>query len=482
RDLSEDSEAADRPSVQIGDPFTEKLLIEAILEMAATKKIFSCRDLGAAGLAGASSEMCSTFGGLIHADRVHQREPDMRPVEIMLAESQERMLVEVDPGDVPLMGKIAEKYDLRWSDIGEVIDEPRYIVRFHGKTVADMPIDFLCGNAPECIWEQRPYNQVRQFTVPEGDLRSHFLSVLSHPEVAGKHWIWEQYDREVQVRTIRCEGDAALLRLDGEGLAFSCGCNPRHIHLAPFAGTANAVYENAANLTCVGAEPLCLVNCLNFASPVHPEIFWQLAESVKGMGEMARRLEIPVVGGNVSLYNESDEMCTQIKPTPSIGMVGRSAPEMRFAPREGMGLALLGITGEHFGGSVLDAVFSCGGAPPPIADHSLLDGIRRLVQDKPYLVVTDLSQGGLASALALFCPGAEVEVGNHVLTTLFSETYGRFLIAFSDEKDLEGFPYQIIGKVTNGGICVQSGDDIILEVSAADIAYALGSLSRIMKG
>jgi phosphoribosylformylglycinamidine synthase len=185
RDLSEDSEASDRPSVQIGDPFTEKLLIEAILEMADTKKIYSCRDLGAAGLAGASSEMCSTFGGLIHADRVHQREPDMRPVEIMLAESQERMLVEVDPEDVALMGKIAEKYDLRWSDIGEVIDEPRYIVRFHGKTVADIPIDFLCGNAPECIWEQRPYNQVREFTV-RGDSNI-FPSVLSHPEVAGKH-------------------------------------------------------------------------------------------------------------------------------------------------------------------------------------------------------------------------------------------------------------------------------------------------------
>jgi phosphoribosylformylglycinamidine synthase II len=482
RDLSEDSEASDRPSVQIGDPFTEKLLIEAILEMADTKKIYSCRDLGAAGLAGASSEMCSTFGGLIHADRVHQREPDMRPVEIMLAESQERMLIEVDPEDVALMGKIAEKYDLRWSDIGEIIDEPRYIVRFHGKTVADMPIDFLCGNAPECIWEQKPYNQVRQFTVPEGDIRSLFLSVLSHPEVAGKHWIWEQYDHEVQVRTISGEGDAALLRLDGEGLAFSCGCNPRHIYLAPFAGTANAVYENAANLACVGAEPLCLVNCLNFASPVHPEIFWQLAESVKGMGDMARRLEIPVVGGNVSLYNESDEMCTQIKPTPSIGMMGRGVPERRISPRDGMELALLGMPGEHFGGSVLDAIFSCGGAPPPVADHSLLAGIRRLVRSKPDLSVTDLSQGGLASALALFCPGAEIELRDSVLTALFTETYGRFLIAFSDEKDLEGFPYQIIGKVTDGGICVRSGDNVILEISAGDITNALDSLNRIMKG
>jgi phosphoribosylformylglycinamidine synthase len=482
RDLSEDSEASDRPSVQIGDPFTEKLLIEAILEMADTKKIYSCRDLGAAGLAGASSEMCSTYGGLIHADRVHQREPDMMPVEIMLAESQERMLIEVEPSDVPLMGSIAEKYDLRWSDIGAVIDEPRYVVRFHGKTVADIPIDFLCGNAPECIWEQRAYDAVRPFNAPGGNLRHLLRSVLSHPEVAGKNWIWEQYDHDVQVRTVAFGGDAALLRLDGEGLALSCGCNPRHIYLSPLAGAANAVYENAANLACVGAVPVCLVNCLNFASPVHPEIFWQLTESVKGMGDMARRLGIPVVGGNVSLYNESDEMGTQIKPTPSIGMVGRCRAERRISPRQGMGLALVGRTGEHFGGSVIDAIFSCGGAPPPVADPALIAGVRRLVSERSGLAVTDLSQGGLASALALFCPGAAVNLEGPVLTSLFSETYGRFLIAFTNEEDLTGFPYDVIGEIKGEGISVRSGGKVVLEVSSEDVDEALGSFGRIMKG
>jgi phosphoribosylformylglycinamidine synthase len=200
------------------------------------------------------------------------------------------------------------------------------------------------------------------------------------------------------------------------------------------------------------------------------------------MGDMARRLEIPVVGGNVTLYNESDEMCTQIKPTPSIGMVGKGIPERRISPRDDMGLALLGITGEHFGGSVLDAVFSCGGSPPPVADQSLLTRVRRLVSSRPDLVVTDLSQGGLASALALFCPGADVEIGNQVLSALFAETYGRFLIAFTDEQDLEGLPYQIIGKVTEDGICIRSGGDVIFEVSAGDRTHALDSLNRIMKG
>jgi phosphoribosylformylglycinamidine synthase II len=482
RDLAEDSEASDRPSVQIGDPFTEKLLIEAILEMADTKKIYSCRDLGAAGLAGASSEMCSTFGGLIHADRVHQREADMHPVEIMLAESQERMLVEVAPSDASLMGKIAERYDLKWSDIGQVIAEPRYIVQFYGKTVADIPIDFLCGEAPECVWDQRPYTAVRPFQAPAGDISSLLLSVLSHPEVAWKDWIWEQYDQDVQVRTLNLRSDAAVLRLDGSGIALSCGANPRQIYLSPYHGTANVVYENAANLACVGAEALCIVNCLNFANPVHPEVFWQLAESVRGMGDMARSLEIPVVGGNVSLYNESDEMDTQIKPTPSIGMVGRVAPGQRTCPRPGMGLALLGNTGEHFGGSVLDAITSCGGAPPPIADHSVIPCIRTLVETNRDLAVTDLSQGGLASALALFCPGADVFLDGAPLTTLFSETFGRFLIAFNDEHDLKGYPCTIIGEVVDAGISVRWKNGTEVRVQGDEVNNALNTLGRIMRG
>jgi phosphoribosylformylglycinamidine synthase len=481
RDLSEDSEAQDRPSVQIGDPFTEKLLIEAILEMAETGKIYSCRDLGAAGLAGASSEMCSTFGGLIHADRVHQREPNMHPVEIMLAESQERMLIEVAPEDVALMGGIAAKYDLRWSDIGEVIAEPRYIVRFHDRTVCDLPIDFLCGDAPECSWEQRPYNAVRPFSPPATDLRDLFLSVLSHPEVASRAWVSEQYDHDVQLRTVGLTGDAAVLRLDDAGLALSCGCNPRHIYLAPRDGTANAVYENAANLACAGAEPLCIVNCLNFASPVHPEIFWQIAECVRGMGDMAREMGIPIVGGNVSLYNESDEMETQIKPTPSIGMVGRVMPRHRLVPREGMALALVGRCGNHFGGSLLDALTGCGGSPPPRADPALARQIRDLVSVRHDLAVTDLSQGGLAAALATFCPGARVDLAGSPLTALFSETYGRFLVAYHDERELAGIPFQEMGEITADGFDIR-GEGCRFSMSRETVEYAVSSLTRIMRG
>ena len=484
RDLSEDSEAEDRPSVQIGDPFTEKLLIEAILEMAGTGKVVSCRDLGAAGLAGASSEMCSTFGGLIHADRVHQREPDMRPVEIMLAESQERMLIEVHPADVAMMGSIAEKYDLRWSDIGEVIADPRYVVMFHGKTVADIPIAFLCGDAPECIWETAPYHAEKPFQHPHGSLEDLILGVLGHPEVAQKTWVTEQYDHDVQLRTISIDSDAAILRLEGEesGLALSCGCNPRQIFLSPSDGTANAVYENAANLACVGAEPLCIVNCLNFASPVHPDIAWQLEACIRGMGDMARAMDIPVVGGNVSLYNESDEMDTRINPTPSIGMIGRVRPVRPAQPSPGMGLALLGTAcGADFGGSVLDAVFSCGGSPPPAADPSIVERVRQLVVTHPGLAVTDLSQGGLAGTLATFLPGASVRLEDPVLPELFSETYGRFLVAFRDRDQLRDLPCRIIGEVTSGGLEIRYGGGVVC-LSPDKVGTALSSLSRTMRG
>jgi phosphoribosylformylglycinamidine synthase II len=480
RDLSEDSEAQDRPSVQIGDPFTEKLLIEAILEMAATGKVVSCRDLGAAGLAGASSEMCSTFGGLIHADRVHQREGNMRPVEIMLAESQERMLLEVDPVDIALMGEIAEKYDLLWSDIGEVIEEPNYVVKFHGRIVCDLPIDFLCGEAPVCDWKKEPYSLEKPFARPSGSIKEMAIRVLSHPEVAEKSWVYEQYDHDVQIRTISFGRDSGVLRLEGVTLALSCGCNPRHIHISPHAGTANAVLENACNLACVGAKPLCIVNCLNFASPVHPDIYWQLEQSVLGMGDMARKLSIPVVGGNVSLYNESDEMSTQIKPTPSIGMIGKGACQDFPVPEDGWMLALAGETGEHFGGSILDAVTSCGGTAPPEGRTENLVRIREIVRNNPCVFATDLSQGGLLAALATLGTGAEITMNGSMLKELFTETYGRFLVAVEDEDSLRGHSCRIIGHCGGDGLDITCGNETLV-IASEEISGALSSFSRAMR-
>lgn len=481
RDLSEEAEAEDRPSVQVGDPFTEKLLIEATCEMAETGKVLSCRDLGAAGLAGASSEMASSFGARLHADRVHLRETGMNPVEIMLAESQERMLVEVAPEDVALVGAIAEKYDLKWSEIGEVIAEPRYIVEFEGKVVCDLPIDLLVGGTPGCALPKAPPEaKGTPYTAPEGDLKDLARAVLAHPDVASKAWIVGQYDHDVQVRSVSLSHDAAVLRLEDAALVLSCGCNPLQIALSPYAGAANAVYENAANLACVGAAPLCLVNCLNFASPLHPEVFWGMEQAVLGLGDMARKMGVPVVGGNVSLYNESDEYGTEIKPTPSIGMIGKGPIRRWMRPAAGDLIALVGETGAHFGGSVLDAVTGCGGEAPAMADPSLVPKVRDLVAADAITGTTDLSKGGLLAALAKLCPDAAVDLAGDPLTALFSETCGRFLVAFRDESVLAGLPYQVIGTVGGEGLRFSAGAKSF-SLSPEEIESSLSSITRLMQ-
>ncbi|HOD85779.1 MAG TPA: phosphoribosylformylglycinamidine synthase subunit PurL [Methanoculleus sp.] len=480
RDLAEDAEAADRPSVQIGDPYTEKLLIDAILAMAATGKVLSCRDLGAAGLAGASSEMASTFGAVIHADRVHLRETGMTPREIMLAESQERMLVEVAPEDVTLIGSIAERYDLAWSDVGEVITEPRYIVRYLGETVADLPIDLLVGGVPPCSWEKKPYSAERPFSRPEVPVKDLALSVLAHPDVARKDWVYEQYDKDVQVRSVSLLHDAAVLRLEGKALVLSCGCNPSQIFLNPYDGAANAVIENAGNLACLGAEPLCIVDCLNFASPEHPEVAWQIEQCILGMGEMARKMGIPIVGGNVSLYNESDEFDTRIMPTPSIGMLGRGEVRRWTAPNEGDLIALVGRTLPDFGGSVLDAVTGCGGPAPAMADPAVVAIVRGLVASGSVTAATDLSRGGLLAALAKVAPRAEVALAGDPLEELFSETCGRFLLAVRDEAALAGVKHRIIGTVGGDTLTIRLERESIV-IPPEDLDAALSTTTRTMR-
>jgi phosphoribosylformylglycinamidine synthase II len=479
RDLSEESEAEDRPSVQIGDPYTEKLIIDAILEMTETGKVLACKDLGAAGLAGASSEMCASFGALVHAERVHLREPGMTPPEIMLSESQERMLIEVHPADVPAMGAIAEKYDLGWSDIGEVIPEARYIVRFRGKVVADLPIQLLAGDAPLCFWEKKAAPAKVPFRAPQGSLKELALAVLSHPEVAGKGWVTEQYDHDVQLRSVSLGRDGAVLRLGEGALVLSCGCNPRQIALAPYEGTANSLLENAANLAAAGATPLCVVNCLNFASPVHPEIYWQIEQCVLGLGDMARRMRVPVVGGNVSLYNESDEFGTKILPTPSIGLLGKGELRRWAGAPEGSVLALVGESRPEYGGSVLDAVTGCGGDPPAVADPAVIGAIRDMVAGGGCEAATDLSQGGLIAALASLAPSASVELGRDALCELFSESSGRFLLAVKDESRLSGVPCRVIGEAGGEGLRVRSGAQSFT-LSPGEMERALSSLTRAM--
>jgi phosphoribosylformylglycinamidine synthase len=424
--------------------------------------------------------MCASFGALIHADRVHLREAGMTPPEIMLSESQERMLIEVEPADVPAMGAIAEKYDLGWSDIGEVIPEDRYIVRFRGKVVADLPVQLLAGDAPLCFWEKKPAPVKTPFQAPKAGLKSLALAVLSHPEVAGKDWVMEQYDHDVQLRSVSLSRDAAVLRLGDGALVLSSGCNPRQIALAPYEGTANSLLENAANLAVLGAAPLCIVNCLNFASPVHPEIYWQIEQCVLGLGDMARRMGVPVVGGNVSLYNESDEFGTKILPTPSIGLLGKGKVRRWTEAPGGSLLALVGESKPEYGGSILDAVSGCGGEPPAVADPAVVSAIRELVAAGGCDAATDLSQGGLLSALAALAPSAGVELGPDALCELFSESSGRFLVAVKDEARLKGLPCRIIGEAGGEGLRIRAGAQSLI-LAPEEMGHALSSLTRAMR-
>ncbi|MBN2733711.1 MAG: phosphoribosylformylglycinamidine synthase subunit PurL [Methanomicrobiaceae archaeon] len=481
RDLSEDSESEDRPAVQVGDPYTEKLLIDATLELAETGKILSCRDLGAAGLAGASSEMSSSFGARIAADKVHLREEGMNEIEIMLAESQERMLVEVATSDVAEICAIIEKYDLRWSDIGEVISEKRYIITFHGQVVCDLPVDLLVGGAPEEAWEGTPYSAEKPFIKPPEDLKTLCNMILVHPDVASKDWVKRQYDHDVQLRTVSTEGGCGVLRLGDSALYLSCGCSPRQIYLKPYEGAANAVYENCANLAAMGAEPLCVVNCLNFASPVHEEVFWQIQECIRGMGDMCRKLNTPVVGGNVSLYNESDEFDTRILPTPCIGMAGKGDVRRYEIPKAGMKIGIIGKTRPSFGGSMLDLLTGCGGTAPGIPDVSVLEIVRNLVNSGAVVSATDISKGGLIAALSGFAPLCEIRISGNAFDELFSESYGRFLIAYEDSEKLKDVNIRPLGVVGGDSLLIHTEDCGDIEITKEELSLWVSSTTRLMR-
>jgi phosphoribosylformylglycinamidine synthase II len=441
RDLSEESEASDRPSVQIGDPYTEKLLIDATLEAVSTGCVLACRDLGAAGLSGASAEMCSTFGGRIELDAVPLREARMTPMEIMVSESQERMVFEVPPERVQEILAIASKYDLNGAVIGEVISEPKYVVKYQGAVVADIPIKLLTEEAPVCApGRAKVSSHPKRSTAQDMPLKEKALRVLSSPNIALKDWVYRQYDHEVQTQTIVKPGNgAAVLVVDAHrGIALSSGCNPTQVAIDPFRGAAATVFENAMNLAVKGAAPVAFVNCLNFGNPENVEIFSQLEESVKGLSHAARVLETPIVGGNVSLYNESEEFHTAIIPTPSIGMVGflnnvsMVPPEAFQEP--GDVIIIIGETYPEYGGSEYGEIFKVAGAVPTPheAIKASIDAVIKVVETGKVTAASDVSRGGILATLGKMCKnvGAEVDLSRCLTDAdeLFSESSGRALL------------------------------------------------------
>jgi phosphoribosylformylglycinamidine synthase subunit PurL len=438
-----EADEAKRPSVQIGDPFTEKKLLECCLELLERGVLTSLQDLGAAGLTSSASEMASKGGVGIDIDvcRVPLREPGLQPFEIMISESQERMLCVVAPERVAEVMDVCERWEVPATPIGCVTDGRRLRVLKRGTVVADLPVEVLVDDCP--VYDLEPIQPAIQiYDAPEATLTGEespaqtLLVLIASPNLASRRPVFEQYDPVVGSRTVRRpeEGDAAVLALpDGSAIAVAIDGNGRRVACDPRRGAAEVVYECAANLACVGAEPLGLTNCLNFGNPEKPHVAWQLTEAVAGLAEACRELGIPVVGGNVSLYNEAPS--GPIFPTPVVGLVGK-LPNAARAGRlgflnEGDAIGLVGEFEPSLAGSELEKLR--GRAPrgplPSVkatavrdAREAVRDGIRTEALHNAH----DISEGGVAVALAECCiaGAAGARVGLPEGLELFGEAPG----------------------------------------------------------
>src|SRR5262245_27870867 len=421
-EFDEDSESK-RPTVQVGDPFTEKLLLEACLEIFKTDALVGIQDMGAAGLTSSSIEMAGRAGSGIEIDvaKVPRREEGMTPYEVMLSESQERMLIVAKRGREDEVLRIFHKWDLDAAVIGRVTDDGRVRILDDGKEVANLPVTPLTDGAP--VYDRptrRPPEQdaLQSFdplSVPAGkDHGETLLALLARPTIASKEWIIRQYDHTVRLGAVVRPGpaDAAVVRVERseKGLALAVDCNARMVFLDPYEGARLAVAECARNVSCVGGEPLGLTDCLNFGNPERPEIMWQLAEAARGIGSACRELGIPVVSGNVSLYNETEGRA--ILPTPTVAIVGllpRVEQTCTAAFKDaGDRIAVLGKTKGALGGSeyLLAMHGKTAGKVPALdsaAELALQRTVRELVRSGAAKSAHDCSEGGLAVALAECC-------------------------------------------------------------------------------
>jgi phosphoribosylformylglycinamidine synthase len=502
-----------RPTVQVGDPFTEKLLLEACLELMETDCIVGIQDMGAAGLTSSSSEMAGRGGSGIELDlsRVPLRETGMTPYEILLSESQERMLLVAKKGAEKEVLRIFDKWDLDAVVIGRVTKNKQFRALFNGVEVARIPIGALTQEAP--VYQRptaRPANQdqLQQLDLSAvaepKDLGAALKELLGSPNVASKEWVYRQYDHFVRSNTVIAPGaDAAVIRVKGteKGLAMTVDGNSRYCFLDPYVGGALAVVEGARNLACVGARPLGLTDCLNFGSPENPEVMWQFAQVIRGMRDACIAFNVPVVSGNVSFYNETDG--TPIFPTPTVGMVGLlSKVERAVTPwfkSAGDIVVLLGRTREELGGSeYLKRIHGMVKGTPPWIDLKL----ERAVQDCCLAAIDrgivrsahDVSDGGLAVTLAECCVGGpEKPMGLRIDSNemirgdalLFSESQSRIVVSVK-EQDLSRLeeiaahhnaPMQVIGSTGGGRFVVQPL--LQLPVEELKTIWATGLTARL---
>lgn len=502
-EISEKSESK-RPQVQVGDPFTEKILLEATQEMIKADLLVGMQDMGAAGITCSTSEMSARgqHGMEIDLEKVPLREPGMTSYEIMLSESQERMLIVAKPGKEKDIEAICNKWDVHAATIGRVTSGNTLRVRMNGKTVAEIPADSLVvgGGAPVYVRETKEpeYQKVTRVfeaaALPKIDnLKEALLKLLASPNIASKQWVYQQYDHTVRSNTVIAPGsDAAVLRIKGtgKGLALKTDCNGRYVYLNPRRGAMIAVAEAARNVVVSGARPVAITNCLNFGNPYKPEIYWQFKEAIAGIGEACRVLETPVTGGNVSFYNESPDRA--IYPTPTIGMLGilddiRHATTA-FFKNEDDEIALLGANWEEVGGSEFLKVLhgQVAGDCPFIdlqEEKSMQAACLEAIQAGLINSAHDVSDGGLGVALAECCImnhqhpiGATFELWPYDRAdfALFGESQSMIIISYTPWHrgaiaqicQKHGVPFSVLGRT--GGDSLRIPD--LLEVSLAEMA------------
>jgi phosphoribosylformylglycinamidine synthase len=521
----EEGSEAKRPSVQVGDPFEEKRLIEATLELLDAGLAVGVQDLGAAGISCAASETAAKTGAGMDVDvaRVAKREPAMSPVEVMTSESQERMLAIVTPANLGAVLDLCERWEVRATVIGRVTDTGRFRV-YDGlfdalgvpgtnpqvprgdappevssdrEPIADVPVESL-GDGPVYHRPVAPPADLaaRHAADPAPELAARFptgtdlsaelLALLATPTIADKSWVYRQYDHQLFLNTVVGPGaDATVLRLKGtkRGLALTTDGKARFCALDPRTGARLAVVEAARNLACVGAAPRALVNCLNFGNPEHAEVMWQFAEVTEGMSEACEALGIPVVGGNVSFYNESRG--SDIDPTPVVGLVG-VVDDLRAVPpppalHAGSRILLLGDTRAELGGSEWAGVHGLRDGTPPVADladaHALHDVVAALVSDRIVDGVHDCSDGGLAVALAEMAIagecGARVDLGTELVPAVawFSESASRVVLSVAPDQVTEVLGRAAAAGVPAADIGVAHGDRLVA-AGAFDVALA----------
>jgi phosphoribosylformylglycinamidine synthase subunit PurL len=500
---------AKRPTVQVGDPFTEKLLLEACLEaMKERGMVVGIQDMGAAGLTCSTLEMAARGGAgmVVDIDKVPLRESGMTPYEIMLSESQERMLLVATPESEARVRALFDKWDLEAAVIGRVTEDGRVRINWKGTTVADLPAAAVADDAPRYdrpqerpAWQDEVQRLQIERVADTQDAGATLRALMTSPNLASRESIYQVYDHMVRTNTVvRPGSDAAVIRLKGgtKALALTSDCNPRYCYLDPEEGARLAVAEAARNLACAGAVPIGTTDCLNFGNPERPEIMWQFVRSIEGIADACRAFEAPIVGGNVSFYNETDGKA--IHPTPMIAMVGLledvRAALVQWFRRQGDVIVLLGEAGGSLAASEYLAVVHGleAGRPAPVnlkSERTLHDTLRAARDARLIVSAHDCSEGGLAAALAECCisgpegaVGARVslEAGTRLDALLFGEAPSRVIVsaAAADLERLEALcrkmdvPHRVLGEVGGGRLTITVGRSPVLDVDTADLRLA----------